>query len=133
MTDSRTLSAYLQSTDRDRRVTAAQTVLWLACVGPVLVFAYTAMEMLLGHPDAFTAPDVFSRDAAIDCAWLVAYGVAAYLVGARRASGGILGITLFVRILVLGFVHHRPLSVEVAYAVIGIALILRAARQLRRW
>jgi hypothetical protein len=128
----RTLGQYLENADGDRRVMAAQTVLWVACVGPVLVFAYAAMEMLLGHPDRFTAPDVLSREAAIDAAWLAAYGVAAYLVNTRRALGGVLGVALFARTIVLGFLRHHLVAFEMGYAVVGIVLILRAARELRR-
>ena len=124
-------AAFIANAERDRRITAAKTALWLACLGPLLVFAYSGMEMLFGHPDAFSAPQVLSREGALDFAWLAAYGVAAYLVGTRRAIGGALGILLFARSVALAFSHHRLLTLEVGYALVGIALVARSARSLR--
>lgn len=125
------MRTFFANAERDRRISAARTVLVLACIGPIVVFAYSVMEMLLGHPDAFRAPDVFSREALIDAVWLLSYGVAAVLVARRHALGGALGLALFGRTIVLAFLYHRLLTLDVGYAVLGEVLIARAMRSLR--
>jgi hypothetical protein len=107
-------------------------VLWLACFGPLLVFAFFSMEIVFGHPDRLADFGTDPAEVAVNAMWLALYGVAAYLIGKRRLVGGLLGVALFGRTVVMGIVEHRALTLNVAYAVLGIALILRAGRLLRR-
>jgi len=116
----------------NRRIASAQMVLWLACFGPVLVFALFSMEIVFGHPDRLADFGLDPAETAIDALWLALHGVAAYLIGKRRLLGGLLGLALFSRTVVIGILEHRALTLNVAYAVLGIALILRAGRLLRR-
>jgi hypothetical protein len=114
--------------DDERRIANAQTVLWLACFGPILIFAFFSMEIVFGHPEQLASFGFDALHTVIDATWLALYGVAAYLVGKRRAAGALLGLALFGRTAVTGIVEHRALSLNVAYAILGIALILRTRR-----
>lgn len=117
--------------ENNRRVAAAQMILWVACLAPILVFVLVSMEIVLGHPERIADLDVSPAEAAVHVIWLALYGVAAYFVGARRPLGGILGLALFGRTVAVGVIDGRPLTLNVAFAVVGIALILRAGRALR--
>lgn len=107
-------------------------VLWLACFGPVLVFAFFSMEIVFGHPERLADFGADPGEIVLNAVWLALHGLAAYLIGKRRLLGGLLGIALFARTVVLGIVEHRALTLSVAYAVLGIVLILRAGRLLHR-
>jgi hypothetical protein len=64
-------------------------------------------------------------------AWVGIYAVAGYLIGERRASGGVIGLALFAYSLVMSALTRRLVSWDAALAVVGIVLILRAGRALR--
>jgi hypothetical protein len=117
----------------NRRIASAQMVLWLACFGPVLVFALFSMEIVFGHPERLASFAIDPTDTIVDSLWLALHGLAAYLIGKRRLVGGLLGVGLFARTVAIGVSHRAVLTLSVAYAVLGIALILRAMRLLRRW
>jgi hypothetical protein len=132
----RTLSAYLRSNENDRRIRAAQTVLWLACVGPMLVFTLMTAVIFIRDPQTVTNIDLFTVEAFVDFLWLASYAVAAQLIAKRRmpaaALGALLGCALFARTIALSFLHHRVVAFETGYAVLGIALIARSVGSFER-
>jgi len=116
----------------NRRLASAQLILWLACFGPVLVFALFSMEIVFGHPERTADFGIDAKEIVVDALWLALHGVAAYLIGKRLLVGALLGLALFARTVLMGIMQGRALTLSVAYAVVGIVLIVRAGSVLLR-
>jgi hypothetical protein len=117
--------------DDERRIRSAQMAVWFACFAPAIAFGFVFMEIALGHPQQRPSIAVTPIQAALGCAWLALYATAGYLIGERRAAGGLLGLALFGGTVLISGIHDRTLTLGVAYSIFGILLILRARRPLR--
>ena len=122
--------AWYEMDDEDRRVGNARMVVWLACLGPALGLAAAIVGTLFGNRAFITALVERPLGVLIGIAWIGIYGLAGYLIGERRAAGGVMGLGLFVYGLVQSALHGRLLSLSSAFALLGIVLILRASRAL---
>ena len=124
------LRTWYELADDDRRITSAQMALWLAAAGPVLAFAFIFAEIAMGHPREFASLKMDPLLVLVRCAKIAAYAVAGYLVGERRTAGGVLGLVLFATAAGGSALQGRILTLSVAYAIVGIVLIIRARRAL---
>jgi hypothetical protein len=123
--------AWYEMDDEDRRIGSAQMVVWLACLGPALGLVVAIGSTFFGNRAFVTALAQNPLGVLLGLAWVGIYVVAGYLIGERRAAGGIIGLALFVYSLVQSALYGRLLSLNAAFAVVGIVLILRAGQALR--
>jgi hypothetical protein len=123
--------AWYEMDDEDRRVAGAQTIVWLACLGPLLGLVAAVVGLLFGNRALIAALAEHPIGVLLGVAWVGIYALAGYLIGERRAEGGVIGLILFAYALVQNAVYGRLLSLGAAFALLGIVLILRAGRALR--
>jgi hypothetical protein len=116
--------------DDERRIRSAQMAVWLACLAPAIALGFVFIEIALGHPQQRPSIAVTPIQAALGFAWLAFYATAGYLIGERRAAGGLLGMALFGGTALVSAIHDRTVTLGVAYSIFGIFLILRARRAL---
>lgn len=123
--------AWYEMDDEDRRVASAQMIVWLSCLGPTVGLVMAIGSTFFGNRAFVTALAQNPLGVLLGLAWVGIYVLAGYLIGERRAAGGIIGLALFVYSLVQGALYGRLLSLPSLFAVLGIVLILRAGRALR--
>jgi hypothetical protein len=104
---------------------------WFACFAPALALGFVFMEIALGHPQQLSSIAITPTQLVLGAAWLASYAAAGYLIGERRAAGGLLGLALFCGTILISAIYDHFLTLGVAYCLFGIVLILRAGRALR--
>jgi hypothetical protein len=123
--------AWYEMDDEDRRIATAQTVVWLACLGPLLGLVAAIVGVFFGNRIFLTAIAEHPFGVLLGVAWVGIYALAGYLIGERRAEGGVIGLILFAYGLVQSALLGRLFSFGAAFSLLGIVLILRAGRALR--
>jgi hypothetical protein len=115
----------------DRRIEQAQYVtllpfvLTLVGIGVALVFYFMAQADV--HPVVTWWSVVWSVSVT------AAYGLAAWLIGKRRAAGGYLAIILF-GWAIAASLWRRQMSFNALYSLVAIAVVMRAAAELNlKW
>ena len=120
-----------QERTADRRVEYAQFVVMLPFALTLVGLGIFAVFYLLSLGETRT-PIVWGTLVATS-AITAAYGFAAWLIGQRRAAGGYLAIVLF-GWTIARTLWHQQISFSAIYAVVGIAVIMQAADELKfKW
>jgi hypothetical protein len=118
--------AWYELDDEDRRVAAAQTVVWLACLGPMLGVVVAVVATLFGNRTFVVAIGEHPLGVLLGFAWVGLYAVAGYLIGQRRAEGAMIGLAVFAYSLIQSVRYGHALSLPAGFALLGIALMVRA-------
>ena len=118
--------AWYELNDADRRVSVAQTFIWLSCAGSLIGLAIGLMAVLLGHGEVWSALARQPWQALRGLVFLGLYVMSAYLIGQRRSAGGLIGLALFGYSIVRLVIAGRIVTWQLGWALIGVIVILRA-------
>ena len=116
--------------DADRLVEHAQLVVGAPVALGAITMALAVGMVLSRRVDITLLMARWAPTFTLSLLFLVINGVAAWCIGRRQAVGGYVAIGLFAYRIGFAMWHGHVLSVTVAYAVLGIWLVLRAAAPL---
>ena len=125
------LGSWYADAEASRRIVAAQLVVWFAGAAPVVALTYVFAELALGHPGELGRLVVTPVQIAGGALWLAACAWCGRLIGERRVAGLWLGVALFVGVIAVSATQPRVVAVGIVYALVGLALLARARRDMR--
>jgi hypothetical protein len=123
--------AWYDLSEDDRRISVAQTFLWLSCAGGLIGLGIGIIAGVFGHVELWSMLAAHPLHALVSLAFLALYVAAAYLTGQGRATGGLLGLALFGYSIVAQAVSGHIVTWNMAWSVLGVILIVRAAHALK--
>jgi hypothetical protein len=122
--------AWYEGSEDHRRVAVAQTFLWLSCAGSLLGLVVGVVAIVLGRVEVWSALAAHPVRALVSLAILALYVTAAVWTGQRRAAGGVLALALLGYSVVAHILSGHIVNWHMAWAILGIVLIVRAAHAL---
>ena len=122
--------AWYDRSEDDRRVAVAETFLWLSCSGSLLSLVLGVVALALGHAEGRAGAAAHPVRALLSLGLLALYVMAAAWTGRRRAAGGVLALALFGYSAVAHVLAGHIVTWHMAWTVLGIVLVVRAAHAL---
>ena len=123
--------AWYELSEDDRRISVAQTFLWLSCAGGLLGLAIGIVAGVFGHVELWSVLAAHPLRTLASLAFLALTVTAAYLTGQGRAAGGLLGLALLGSTIVAHVVSGHIVTWNMAWSLLGVILIVRAAHALK--
>lgn len=108
----------------------AQLILWLPLLSQAIAFGLIVFTIVSRGADIRASWPTSSWSMLVALLFLILYALSGWWIGARQRRGVWLGIALFAWSLTTSLLHGHPLSVRAGYAVLGLAIVIRAGRAL---